>query len=155
MITNKTNIDKIVKAIELVCPILKEKLITEAYIVGSVAKGTAKETSDIDIYLINPDFKKQKDTHDIQLVPELLLENEEEKNIYTNKIIDYLKSLGVEFKYLETKYKDFVWYQFYKDEQFHLMYDYESDTIKHTIINFIHEHIEITEELCNQINELE
>ncbi len=150
MITNKVTINKIVKSLELVCPIFKKNLITEAFIVGSAAKGNAREDSDIDIYLINLDFKKQKDTHNIQLVPEAMLENENEENIYTNKIVDCLMNLGVQFKYLETKYKDFVWYQFYKDEQFHFMYDYESESIKK-----VGEYIEITEELCNEINELE
>lgn len=146
---NKINQDKIILAIELVCPMLKEKLITEAFIVGSVAKGTAKLESDIDIYLINPDFKKQKDSYNIQLIPEIILEeNDEEKNVYTNKIRELLKNLNVEFKYLKTKHNEFIWMELYKNEIFHFMYDYESESIKKA-----GEYLEITEEICNEVEE--
>lgn len=154
MISNPIIINKITKTFELVCPMFKEKLITEAYIIGSVARGTAKEDSDIDIYLINPDFKKQKNSQNIQLVPEILLENEEEENIYTNKIIELLKVLDTEFKYLESKHFDletkYLWYSIYKNEKFHFMYDYDSEFIKDG--SFYSDYIKITEELCNEIN---
>lgn len=143
MIINKINIDKITKAFELVCPLLKENLVTEAYIVGSVAKGTAKKDSDIDIYLINPIFKEY-DTE--------LKEDSQEPNV--RKIINLLKNYGVVFdvsyyaEHKETLY-NFEW-QMYKNEVLHFMYDYESESIKK-----VGEYIEITEDLCNQINELE
>ncbi len=80
MITTSITITKITKALELICSLYQQNLITESYIIGSVANGTAKEDSDTDIYLINPDFEKQKDTHNIYLFPEILLENDDEKN---------------------------------------------------------------------------
>jgi predicted nucleotidyltransferase len=46
--------DKIEKSIEIICPLYREKLITDAYIIGSLAKGTMKKESDIDILIINP-----------------------------------------------------------------------------------------------------
>jgi predicted nucleotidyltransferase len=133
--------DKIMKAIELVCPLLREKLIIEAYIVGSVAKGTARVDSDIDLYLINPDFKKQKDSYNIHLIPEPILDDET-YNLYTNNIIEVLKNLGATPKYLKTKH-EMLWMYLYKDEIFHFMYDYESESIKSA-----GEYIEIDKDLC-------
>ncbi len=128
---NKINQDKIILAIELVCPMLKEKLITEAFIVGSVAKGTAKPESDIDIYLINPLFE----SHNVHTLPD-----ENYPNV--KKFVDYLHKIGVKFKKSQLKGKAFVfYYQLYKGEQFHLMYDYESESIKKA-----GEYLEITEE---------
>ncbi len=130
--------NKIAKALELICPLYKSNLITDAYIVGSIAKGTAREESDIDIYIINPDFKKQnKYGYDIQLVPDI------GENIYTNKIIYLLKTIGVEFKYLSIKH-DILWLEIYKDEIFHFMYNYESEPIKSS-----GEYIQISKELCS------
>lgn len=145
MITNKITINKIVKTVELVCPMLKEKLVTEIYIVGSVAKGTAKEGSDIDVYLINPLFKYQDHQWQTIIRPGLLTK----KDIHIKKIVSYLTSVGVEFEIIEMKKGDHT-YQLYEDEIFHFMYDYESESIKKA-----GEYIEITEELCNQISELE
>jgi len=146
MIVNKINVHKITKAFELVCLLHKEKLITEAYIVGSVAKGTAKEDSDIDIYLTNPLFEYQFNTHQIDLPP-----SHHKNDIYIKKITDKLKELKVEPHYieLETKITEEMWYWFYKDEFFHFMYDYESESIRKA-----GEYIEITKELCNEINEI-
>jgi len=148
---NKINQDKIILSIELVCPMLKKKLITEAFIVGSVAKGTAKPESDIDIYLINPDFKKQLpgSKYDVQLVPSFSknIEDNIEGNIYTDKIVQLLIDNGVEFKWLLTKHRN-LWQCLYKNEIFHFMYDYESESIKKA-----GEYLEITEEICNEVEE--
>ena len=149
MSSNPIVIDKITKAFELVCPMFKENLIEEAFIVGSVTKGTAKENSDIDIYLINPDFKKQNpgSRYDVQLVPWFSknIEDNTEGNIYTDKIIQFLIDLNVKFEWLPTKHKN-LWQGIYKNEIFHFMYDYQSKSIKHR-----KEYIEITKELCNKI----
>lgn len=42
--------NKIEKAIDLICQLYKAEIITDAIIIGSVAKGTARKDSDIDIY---------------------------------------------------------------------------------------------------------
>lgn len=145
MITNKITIDKIVKAVELICPMLKQKLVTEAYIVGSVAKGSSREDSDIDIYLINPLFKLQFNTHKIDISPS------QKNNVYIKKLVYKLGELNAEPHYIsESKIMDKIWFWRYKNEIFHFMYDYESESIKKA-----GEYIEITEELCNQINELD
>jgi predicted nucleotidyltransferase len=149
MITNKITIDKIVKAVELVCPMLKQNLIFQAFIVGSVAKGTVKEDSDIDIYLVNPDFKKQRlgSRYGVELVPSFSenIEDDTEGNIYTDKIVKLLINLEAKFKWLPSKHGN-LWQELYKNEIFHFMYDYESESIKKA-----GEYIEITEELCNEV----
>ncbi len=154
MIINKTNINKITKAFELICPMFKENLIEEAFIVGSVAKGTAKEDSDIDVYLINSNF----DDSNIQLNPEKYDEykiysvdvpEEHHKDVFNIPIINiykYLEKLNVEFIYGRDDKKGSLWHQSYKDEVFHLMYDYES---KSTITG--NQYIEITKELCDEV----
>lgn len=154
MIINKTNINKITKAFELICPMFKNKLIEQAFIVGSVAKGTAKEDSDIDIYLINPDFN-DSDTH---LNPEKYDEYklysvdvpiEHHKDAFNMPVINiykYLEKLNVEFIYGRSEEKGTMWHQVYKDEIFHIMYDYDVDN---TIRG---EHIEITKEMCDEVN---
>lgn len=143
MIINKISIEKITKSFELVCPMLKEELITEAFIVGSVAKGTAKKESDIDIYLINPKFEHQFNTHGIDLPPLHHI-----KDVYIKKVTDKLKELNIEYNYIsiEDKVMEEMWFWLYKGEMFHFMYDYESESIKKG-----GEYIEITEEFCNEV----
>ena len=104
--------EKIEKSIELICPICRKGIIDDAYIVGSVAKGTAKRESDIDIVIIS-------DLEDVDLDP---------NNIYATKIVKALKDIGVEFKYITThKYQEegeegfAFWYQLYKSELFHIL----------------------------------
>lgn len=126
--------NKVQRAIELICPLYKEKLITDAFIIGSVARGTASEYSDIDIYIVNPEFKKQKYSYDIQLIPGI------EENIYTNKIIEHLEGFGVEFKRLSIK-NDILWLELYKDEIFHFLFTYDP-------IHVHPENIRITKDLC-------
>ncbi len=149
MIVNPTTITKITKAFELICPMFKENLIEQAFIVGSVAKGTAKKESDIDIYLINSKFKEQKYTHDIQLISnidEIDINKDVDENIHITKILDALRNLSVEFKYLSSKH-DMLWFGIYKNEIFHFMYDYESESIMKG-----GDYIEITNELCDEVN---
>lgn len=126
--------EKIEKVIELVCPLYKNNLITDAYIIGSVAKGETSKYSDIDIYIINPDFKKQKYSYDIQLIPDF------EGNAYTNNIVQYLKELGVEFRYLSIK-NAILWLGLYKDEIFHFSYTYKPEYVEEP-------YIRITIDLC-------
>lgn len=130
---------KILKALELICPLYQNNLISEAFIVGSVAKGTATKDSDIDIYLVNPQFQ----SYDIEL-------KENTKELLIQKIVDLLKNLGVDFDvsyYQEEKdsFYDFE-YQLYKNEVVHIMYDYESESIKKA-----GEYIEITKDFCDII----
>lgn len=155
MIINKINIDKLTKAFELVCPLYNEGLITEALIVGSVAKGTAKEDSDIDIYLINPKFNDSNTQLSIDVYDEYKLYSvdvpiehyEEVFNMPVINIYKYLDKMRVEFIYGRNEEKGTMWHQLYKDEIFHFMYDYESDSIKKG-----GEYIEITEEMCDEVN---
>ena len=101
--------EKIEKSIELICPLYKNGLIDGAYIIGSVAKGTAKKESDIDIVIIC-------DMEGVDLDPD---------DIYAKKIVNALKDIGVEFKYITIyKYKEegtSFWYQLYKGELFHIL----------------------------------
>lgn len=140
--------NKILTSFELICPLFKQNLITKAFIVGSVAKGTAREDSDIDIYLINPLFEyNEVSKWDIQLSPE-----QWKNDIYTIRIVEHLKSLGVKFEkvYFEKKRTAFqeFWYQYYKNQYFHIMYDYESESITN-ITNTKDEYIEITKDFCD------
>lgn len=108
---NMTRI-KIEKSVELLCSLYRDNLITDAYIIGSVAKGTAKKESDIDILIINPDF---------ELYLESLSPDENQENL--KKIVDKLKNIGVQFKLI--KKETFVtfefWFQLYNGEIFHIM----------------------------------
>lgn len=125
--------DKIERSLEIICPLYRENLITDAYIIGSVAKGTAKRESDIDILIINPLFE----TYLEELSPDEELEN-------IKKLVDKLKDMGVQFK-LIAKEKEVIlnfWYQLYKDELFHIM-------PQRYFINSL-SHIRITKDICHQ-----
>lgn len=123
--------NKLEIATELICRLYKQDLITDAYIVGSVIRGTAKETSDIDVYVINPKFKK----HIISIGPE-------QKEESVKKLVDYLKTIGIEFKLLPKRDIEH-WYQFYKGEHFHMMYSNEVGMITAS------EYMKITRTYCN------
>ena len=128
---DKITQDKIERSLEIICPLYRENLITDAYIIGSVAKGTAKRESDIDILIINPLFEAYLE----ELSPDEELEN-------IKKVVDKLKDMGVQFK-LIAKEKEVIfnfWYQLYKDELFHIM-------PQRYFINSL-SHIRITEDLC-------
>lgn len=123
--------DKIERSLEIICPLYRENLITDAYIIGSVAKGMAKRESDIDILIINPLFEAYLE----ELSPDEELEN-------IKNVVDKLKDMGVQFK-LIAKEKEVIfnfWYQLYKDELFHIM-------PQRYFINSL-SHIRITEDLC-------
>ena len=140
---------KIQKAIELICQLYEDDSITTAYIVGSVAKGTARKESDIDILLIHPSFEETKELEpeSVESITESPYLSEEQKtellkrcmtNInLSNKLIE----IGAEFKQLTLKDAEF-WYQLYNDELFHLMTAPD--------INILEEehHIEITRDVC-------
>lgn len=123
--------NKLEIAVELICRLYKQGLITDAYIVGSVVRGTAKETSDIDVYVINPDFKKQ-----------IISVGPEQKEESVKKLVDYLKTIGVEFKLLPKRDIEH-WYQFYKGEPLHMMYSNEIGLIT------ANEYMKITRSYCN------
>lgn len=132
---------KIEKSIELICSLYKKDLITNAYIVGSLVKGTAREESDIDIIIINPILLRAADMPPLPIV--LPYTQSEEEKIVEDlrlKIVGILQNIGVEFK--EINLKDIIlWYQLYKGEIFHIMtqnkYDIDSPNIQ------------ITREICN------
>lgn len=115
--------NKIKKANQLAQQLYRHDIITNAYIVGSTVKGTARENSDIDIYLIHPSFQKT-----IDLNPYIAKELSAYMNLY-----NILKDMGVEFRKISLKEITF-WYQLYMGEIFHLM----TDTNKENIINREH-----------------
>ena len=123
---------KIEKSAELICRLYRDNLITDAYIIGSIAKGTVRKESDIDILLINPKF---------EFSMEYMSPDEESENL--KKVVDKLKNIGTKFKLIERE-KDLIyrfWYQLYKEEMFHIM-------PQKYFINSL-PHIQITSDICN------
>ena len=132
--------NKIEKAIDLICSLYKAEIITDAIITGSVAKGTARKESDIDIYIINPGFINAADLPPSPtILPYTPSEEEEKTELLRSRIVDILKNIGVEFKELSIKNMP-LWYQLYKGELFHLM--------TRDRVNPFMEGIEITRDLC-------
>jgi predicted nucleotidyltransferase len=132
---------RIEKSIELICHLYRHGLITDAYIVGSLAKGTSRKESDIDIIIINPILLSASD---IPPIPTILpySQSEEEKlvELLQLSITGVLQDIGVEFK--EMYLKDIkLWYQLYKEEIFHIM---TSNYFKG-----LTPYIQITRDLCN------
>lgn len=133
--------EKIEKTVDLICHLYSHNIITDAIIFGSVAKGTATKDSDIDIYLINPQFQdadmlvpmgpKHKET-----LPKIILVRWE--SIFD--LINILQEIGVEFKELSRKGLKTTSYQLYKGELFHLL--------TRDRINPFMEGIEISKEIC-------
>ena len=130
---------KIENAIDLICQLYKHNIITDALITGSVARGTVKKESDIDIYLVNPNFSIQTDIPPETFIYEFLKKEEIEKFRYNIKIAEILKDIGIEFKQIERKDEVF-WYQLYKEELFHLM--------TRDRINPFMEGIKISKDIC-------
>lgn len=104
--------DKIQKSLDIICPLYKNGLITDAYILGSVAKGTATQYSDIDINVINPLFELQNLTIS-DLKPTI-----DSPNI--KMVIDQLKEIGIKFKIIKRKDLE-LWYQIHRNELFHII----------------------------------
>lgn len=131
---------KIERAIELICKLYNANIITDAIIIGSVAKGTARKESDIDIYIVNPDFINAADLPPSRtILPYSPSEKEEKIELLRSQVVDILKNIGVEFK--ELYIKEFpLWYQLYKGELFHLM--------TRDRVNPFMEGIEITRDIC-------
>lgn len=132
---------RIEKAIELICSLYRNNLITDAYIVGSLAKGTSRKESDIDILIVNPILLSAAD---IPPIPTVLpySQSEEEKivELLQLNITSTLQNIGVEFK--EMSIKDIMlWYQLYKGEIFHIM------TRKY--FTGLTPHIQITRDICD------
>lgn len=91
MINEDTISESILKAIEIICSIYSKRLIEDAYIIGSVAKGTATEESDIDIILINQEFVEYvSPIEPMRIRPEL--------NSTEIRIINTLRNIGATFK---------------------------------------------------------
>lgn len=120
--------EKIETAIDLVCQLYGYNIITDAYIFGSVSKGTAKKESDIDIYLINPSF------HNIDDILRSPLSNFD--------LILILENIGIQFTEISRKGSEPTTYQLYKGELFHL--------VTRDRINPFMEGIEINKYLCQE-----
>lgn len=97
--SNKIICSKLEKTSELISLLYRKDLITDAYILGSVARGIVENKSDIDIFVINPKFEETC----TQLFPDV-----EHFNI--KKVVDYLKSIGVKFEKLDVPPKDIFTY---------------------------------------------
>ena len=141
--TNDTNLDgpknqstdnsavlkeKIESAVDLICQLYGYNIITDAYVFGSVSKGTVTKESDIDIYLINPSF------HSIDDIFKSPLSNFD--------LIIILENIGIEF--IETSRKGLkpTTYSSYKGELFHL--------VTRDRINPFMEGIEIKRDMCQE-----
>lgn len=133
--------EKIEKSIELICSLYKNDLITDAYIVGSLIKGTARKESDIDIIIINPILHTAADMPPFPIVlPYTQSEEEKITESLRLNIASVLQNIGVEFK--EISLKDiYLWYQLYRGELFHIM---TQNTNKIGA-----PHIQITRNMCN------
>lgn len=140
-LTDETIVLRIEKAIELICPLYENNLITDAYIVGSLAKGTSRKESDIDILIVNPILLSAADMPPTPTV--LPYSQSEEEKIVEDlqlRITDTLQDIGVEFK--EMSLKDMMlWYQLYKGEIFHIMTRKDFPGLT--------SHIQITRDMCN------
>jgi predicted nucleotidyltransferase len=136
--------EKIEKSLDIICPLYKLNLIEQAFIVGSVAKGTAHKGSDIDIIIVNPIMHNAADLAPIS--PVLPYNPDKEEVIIESlrvKIVDLLENMGVEFK--EIYKKDMhLWHQLYNGEIFHLM---TRKDVRFLLIDF-KEYIEITKDMC-------
>lgn len=113
--------EKIEKALDIICPLYKNELITGANIVGSVAKGTARKESDIDIIIVNPNFINAADLPPKPtILPFTPSEEEIKLELLQSHIVDVVEKLGIQFKEMTIKEIP-LWYQLYKGEIFHLM----------------------------------
>lgn len=121
--------EKIESAIDLICQLYGYNIITNAYIFGSLSKGTATKESDIDIYLINPVF------HNIDNIFRSPLSNFE--------LIIILENIGIEFIDISRKGLEATTYQLYKGELFHLL--------TRDRINPFMEGIELKKDMCQWI----
>lgn len=132
---NKIIYSKLAKTTELISLLYRQDLITDAYILGSVSRGIAKNKSDIDIFLINHKFEETN----TQLFPDV-----EHFNI--KKVVDYLKSINVKFEKLDVPKKETfgLYFQIYKDEIFHIMYSNKFESIESS------EYMKITRSYCNE-----
>lgn len=111
-INNKTIKGKIEKSFEIINILYKNDLITDAYILGSVAKGTADQYSYIEINIVNPLFEIQN-LSDLRPIIDT-----ESPNI--ESMINQLKEIGIKFKIIEIKDLEF-WYQIHRNELFHIV----------------------------------
>ena len=126
--------NKIEKSIEIICTLYKNQLITDGYIIGSVAKETTKKESENDLVLVNPRFEFLT----LSLSPHY-------DTGEVGKVVNLLKNMGVEFKLVEREKKEYKgkeWYQIYQDELFHISIVLMSLDIKKE------ESLRITKDLC-------
>ncbi len=139
--------EKIEKALDIICPLYNANLIIQAFIVGSVAKGTARKDSDIDIIIVNPMLHNAADLPPTITLPYSPSKEEEMIELLRSQIVDILISIGVEFREIYRKESQ-LWHQFYNGEIFHIM---TRKDIKY-LINDFKDYIEITRDLCpNQL----
>jgi hypothetical protein len=141
--------EKIQKAMDLICQLYSYDIITDAILFGSVARGTARRESDIDIYLINPSFAPYANIHP-DILPENIQFPSEDKRYNYNLVMDsnfklvrILQSIGVKFKHALRKDKK-SYYQLYNGEIFHMLLRDDTVDINPRIID---ESFEITRDM--------
>ena len=113
-INNKIIKGKIEKSFEIINILYKNNLITDAYILGSVAKGTANQYSYIEINIVNPLFEIQN----LSISDLIPIIGTESPNI--ESVINQLKDIGIKFKIIKIKDLEF-WYQIHRNELFHIL----------------------------------
>ena len=131
MVNERIIYHKLEIATDLICQLYNQNIITDAIIFGSVAKGTATEESDIDIYLIHPEFQDEDNLHIDKILLESVLKSQFYSEEQRNTILEYwkptfdlikkLKDIGIEFKDISRKELGTFTYQLYKGELFHLL----------------------------------
>ena len=145
--TDTNHKNKIEKSMDIICRLFNKNQITDAYIVGSVAKEDIKKESDIDIIIINPSlnptFPISADLPPFESLSSKPNENEKKAEELRMKIVDTLKDdIGMEFKELSRKEGISFWYQTYKGDTFHIMTTRDKE--------FIKDGIKINKHLCKK-----
>ncbi len=121
--------DKLQSGIELICQLYKGGFIDDAFIVGSVAKGTAYASSDVDILILNP------------LFPSLSELYQDHQNQKVKDVVRFLEDIGTKF----VSPRDIL-FQIYHDEVFQI------HTIKtiDEVYNTLGPNIRISKDYCTR-----
>lgn len=136
---DQVNQEKVKKALEIICKLYENNYIHNAFIVGSVAEGTASESSDVDIVILNPLFKSTDD----RIYPE-------HPDPIIRDIANFLKNSRITFRFIKLpQYEEIYieeliegyWYQLYKNEIFQI-------TTIESLKELFEPNIEITKDLC-------
>lgn len=106
--------EKIGLAFEFINILYDKNLITDAYIVGSIAEGCATEQSDIDIYIVNPGFVV---CPYLGRPDERVRDDEKDERMLGEELL----KMGVEWIKVEICNGGYFYHQIYNGQAFHLM----------------------------------